>query len=324
MNDLKKISVKNVLNTRLDRFLREQNSILSQSFLEKLLRRKHILLNGKKAFSNTLLKNGDIIEYKKFLDIEFQQINQSKSFFFNTPQIAKFTKKEFCSKIIWMSEEFLAINKSSNVAVQGGSKVKISLQDSLHYLKEKNQKDFKIVHRIDRDTSGILIFANGYINAVKLAKAFKSRLIYKIYLALVENIPIDKEGKIQDYHHYVDSNNIIKNRISISFYKLLANDHARSLLIFFPITGRKHQIRKHSLKIGCPIIGDIKYGSQFSQSNLKLHAVRMDIDYSIFCKTISLFSFPEKSFFSNFKIDKSCIIKFIKNFDFANNSLLKT
>ncbi|MBF8246921.1 MAG: RluA family pseudouridine synthase [Rickettsia sp.] len=317
MAKYKKLLVKNVLDTRLDKFLKRFSNSFSHGFIQKLLRQKDIILNGKRTFSNQTLNDGDIIEYKDFINLEINNPNQN---YLDNSLIKKFTHKELESRIIWDSEEFIAIDKSHYVAVQGGSNVKISLQNAISYWNQEKQGDLKIVHRLDKDTGGILIIAKGYVNAVKLTRAFKNRLIYKSYLALVDHFPQNIEGKIQDIHYYKDSCNNVKQRIAISFYKLLKKYKNHSLLLFQPITGIKHQIRKHALKIGCPIVGDRKYNSTQEYSALKLYATKVDIDYQIFKRKISIFSFPKEEFFQNFDIDRSYLYQFVEKFDYKDNS----
>jgi 23S rRNA pseudouridine955/2504/2580 synthase len=169
--------------------------------------------------------------------------------------------------------------------------------------------DFKLVHRLDKETSGILLSAKGYAAANAITTAFKDKLISKTYLACLDGIPKDSEGEVRNYL-FKDLNRVrIVNtsespiifggaKEALTRYRILKTKKNISLVEFKPKTGRMHQIRVHAASMGCPIIGDYKYGfhkkpkSGLTGSNLyqnmMLHAYRIDIPASVTGSRVSI------------------------------------
>lgn len=187
--------------------------------------------------------------------------------------------------IIFEDENVLVINKPYGLSVQGGTGVKHSLED---YFSVLSDEKLRIVHRIDKDTSGILLLAKNVETAVKLTEMFKKREVHKRYLAVLNGIPLKKSGTIKTYIFLSKETNIAYNartteermngKQAISKYKVIrVNEKLKlSLVEFFPLTGRKHQIRLHSQYIKCPIVGDEKYGFEKKKAKLQLFAVALD------------------------------------------------
>ena len=182
------------------------------------------------------------------------------------------------NSIIESNENFVVINKLSGVSVQGGTKSKKNLIDI--FSKSKIFTDNKpfTVHRLDKDTSGILIIAKNRSSAQLFTSLFRLRKVHKTYLALCNGeLNKDSGTLIHNLIRYDNKKKITEK--AITHYKLLDTNLNCSLLELKPITGRKHQIRKQLLEIGHPIVGDRKYNLQeFNSSvnkNLMLHAYKI-------------------------------------------------
>ena len=180
--------------------------------------------------------------------------------------------KEVKSWIIFKNKNLIAFNKPSGFAVQGGLRIKISLDDVLEHLKFRNTNKPKLVHRIDKDTSGLLLVARNLEYAQFLTKLFRTREVIKNYLLLVHGLPEVKGGMIDTP---IQINN--KDQKSLTFFSTLKTRKNLSLVLAHPITGRKNQLRRHFSSIGHPIIGDERFGFNFKEqiknSNFFLHSL---------------------------------------------------
>lgn len=190
--------------------------------------------------------------------------------------------------IVFEDDNVLVINKPYSVSVQGGTGVRYNLEDYFSILCEKK---LRIVHRIDKDTRGLLILAKNVPTAVKLTEMFKQRLVHKKYLAVLSGIPLKNSGTIKTHIVLSNKDNMASNahcmedrlngKQAITKYRVLKTNknNNTALVEFFPLTGRKHQIRLHAQNIKCPIVGDEKYGFG-KQKNKKLQLFAVAIDAS--------------------------------------------
>ena len=179
--------------------------------------------------------------------------------------------------IIDNNDDFVVLNKSSGISVQGGTKSKKNLIDI--FTKSKifqNSKPFS-VHRLGKDTSGVFLMAKHRQSAQLLTSLFRLRKVHKTYLAICHGEIINNSGKWEDdLVRYENNNPIIENAKTI--YKVLDKNSICSLVEMKPITGRKHQLRKQLLAIGNPIYGDQKYkfnDSKAINKNLMLHSYQI-------------------------------------------------
>jgi len=249
-------------SSRLDRFLHKQFGISAAS-IQKLIRTKKIKVNQQKIAINHQLKPNDIINI--FTNITHNQLPTTTKNKLNTTQI-----NNFWQNIIYEDTNIIAINKPSGLATQGGSGVKISVDDFVQ------NKKYHLVHRLDKDTSGLLLIAKNQQTAHFLYQQFKEKKINKTYFAIVLgaiqkesgeiNIPIAKQKlgkneKVAPCHNITLPNYLIKNNnIAITKFFRQKIYQNYSLLKLQPITGKTHQLRVHCKEIGHPIINDIKYG----------------------------------------------------------------
>lgn len=265
------------IGSRIEKFLAKNG--LGFSFTQKLIRKKQILVNAQKVKIGYKIEQGD----KIFIpNIEFTQKTTRKT------QISKQNIAKITQNIIFQDENIIVINKLSGIATQGGSNIKFSVDHALPYLKFGNEQTPKLVHRLDKDTSGILLIARNRQMAEILLDKFKNKQINKTYLALISDIPSKKSGEVnlpllkkyrgKNEKIYVDEN----GKEAITKYQILSSKNNISLIELQPITGRTHQLRVHMKEIGHPILGDYKYGkkSQNNFSRLALHAFKIKIkDY---------------------------------------------
>ncbi|MDX5518092.1 MAG: RluA family pseudouridine synthase, partial [Wolbachia endosymbiont of Andrena agilissima] len=184
-------SIKTILieddNVRLDRYIRRIFPDLKQSVIEKSLRKGLIKVDDCKAKSSDRVNSGQTITLKHLNYIE--NANSDRKY---NEKLVNLLREN----ILYEDEYILAINKPAGVIVQGGVKVKISISDLLDQIRE--EETFKIVHRLDRDTSGVIIFARNANVARYLMEEFKGRRVKKTYLALTSGIPSKDSGTI-DY-----------------------------------------------------------------------------------------------------------------------------
>ena len=299
---MKEIIVQSQDPIRLDRYLRRYYPDATQGVIEKSLRTGAIKLNNSKAKTNMRVVAGDLITIADsvFASSDATNIEQlSKGFSANVVSLAS---KLLYDYRLFTSEQFIAINKPAGLAVQGGSKISLSIDDAIAQINHTTDTNYKLVHRLDKETSGVLLLANGFENAARLARAFQDGLIKKIYIAVLENCPDQPEGTIE--------NNIGKDRSGIfevvkkldnggklakTQYKVLQHKNKMSLVEFAPLTGRMHQLRFHAQFLGCPIVGDTKYGGK-KHARMLLHAKKLTIHASIFGKEITINSEPSWEF----------------------------
>lgn len=290
MSELKKVIVKTAALVRLDRYIRRYFPSITQGIIEKALRKGQIKLNGLKSKANVRVEDGDEITFVSSIIVEDSR-DSSKSFSKATVILAKKLLSEY---LIYSSPEFIAIDKPSGLAVQGGSKINLSIDEALNYLNQTEDTEYKIVHRLDKETSGILLIADGYTNAAKLGEAFSGHLIQKTYIAIVFGVPSSPEGNLV---HYIGKERLgtfenVKElkesgKRAETDYKVLRFEDGQSMIEFKPKTGRMHQLRFHSKFLGCPIIGDEKYGGK-KNSRMLLHAKELIIANSVFGKKIKI------------------------------------
>ena len=257
---------------RIDRWIRSSLGKMPQSLIEKNLRAGKIKLNKKKVKSSHKIKSNDKIELFN-INIEDKIIQKNIKF-----QPSKEIIKSNEEQIIDNNENFIVLNKSSGISVQGGTKSKKNLVDI--FAKSKIFQDTKpySVHRLDKDTSGVFIMAKTRESAQLLTSLFRLRKVHKTYLAICHG-ELDKDSGEwnDDLIRYDGKKKVIEK--SKTLFKVLDKNSEASLVELKPITGRKHQLRKQLYAIGQPIFGDTKYklsnSSKGLNKNLMLHSYQI-------------------------------------------------
>ena len=263
-------------NSRFDRWFKANVINLPQSLIEKIIRLNKVKINRKKAKSSYRVQSGDIIE---IYDISKFKVS-------DRPKISKYkpSRKEvdvYDDYILENNDNFVVINKPRGIAVQAGTK---SFRNIIDVLKDskyfENTKPY-IVHRLDKETSGILIVAKNREYAQLFTSLFRIRKIHKTYIALTYG-KISKEIKTlrDDLITYEKEKKIVQK--AISYLKILKSSSDYTYVELNPLTGRKHQLRKQLYNIGNPIVGDDKYfinrradKMKKKSNNLMLHAYKI-------------------------------------------------
>ena len=257
------------INTRVDKWIKKNVCNVPQSLIEKNLRSRNITVNKLRVKSSYKLKINDIV-YLRAFNPKINELSKKKKYIPYKKDI-----KDSANFIVEDNEDFCIINKPYGLAVQGGTKIKKNLVDLISKnLIFTNLKPY-IVHRIDKETSGILIIAKSRKYAQLLTSLFRIRKIYKSYLCICFGEIEKREGILDDELIRFDKNKKISER-AITHYKILDKNTNSTLLLLNPITGRKPQIRKQLFSICFPVIGDLKYNfpeNKINKSkNLMLHA----------------------------------------------------
>jgi len=241
------------IGLRLDKFLCKKFDI-SFGVAQKTIREKKIKVNGLRVPGDYRIEDQDQIDVYADLKNRFDSAPKK-------PKINDEKMKKFLSYIIFEDENLVAINKPSGLATQGGSGIEISVDDFA------TAKKWQLVHRLDKDTSGILLIAKNSQTSEMLTSAFKNKTVEKTYLALLNgnvkkddgviNIPLRK--KISGKNEKV-SPDFEQGKEAITKFKIIRRFESYCIAELMPLTGRTHQLRVHCKELGHPIINDVKYG----------------------------------------------------------------
>ena len=286
---------------RLDRWIKNNIGKYPQSLLEKSIRKGKIRLNKKKTISSHKLKIGDEINFYNF-NYKFKHKDKIK------PIPTKKNLDENEKSLIENNDDFIVIDKKSGISVQGGTKSKNNLIDIFSNSALFNDTKPYSVHRLDKETSGVMIIAKNYSSAKLLTTLFRLRKIHKTYLAICHGVFKNKKGEIRG--------NLIKyekekkiSELAITNYNVISSNNFFSFVELKPITGRKHQIRKQLSLMGNPIIGDSKYNiiksKDKNEKKLMLHAYK--IKFLIKNKKFNFKAEPP-DYFNNYLNKKRLII----------------
>ena len=276
-------TTKNEINQRLDRFIKIQSNGAPTGLVNKWIRTGQVRIDGKRAKGDTrLLENQDI-------RLPPMQLQKAKSHS-DSDKFSNFIK----SLVIFEDESVIVLNKPQGIAVQGGTKTTNHIDAMLPALAGKGQPPPRLVHRLDKDTSGVLLLARTLPAARALGKSFKEKDAKKLYWAITcpcpENekgscvAPLEKGGGIgKEKMRVVDGG----QRARTDYEVLDKAGDKIALVGFSPKTGRTHQIRAHAAYMGFPILGDGKYGGEKSIAGMNkeiaktmhLHARRICVPH---------------------------------------------
>ena len=265
---------------RLDRWLRKKFPQLTQGAVEKMCRKGELRVNGGRVKANTRVEAGQEVRIPPLPD----EAPAPKA---DGPRISDSDAEMIQKAIIWQDQHIIAINKPPGLPSQGGSGQGDRHVDGLsEALKFGYKEKPKLVHRLDKDTSGVLLLARTDRVARALSEAFRDRNTRKIYWAAVAGVPSPKmgtiryglvkapgrggggEGEKMIAVHPRDIDKTEGAKRATTDYAVLDNLAQRaSWCALVPITGRTHQLRAHMAELGHPIVGDGKYGGS-GQENL--------------------------------------------------------
>lgn len=260
-------------DSRLDRWLHKNQLVNSVVEAQKLVRSGKIRINEDKVKINARVLEGDVVSYP---DIRVKKIEKAR---YNP---TKQDKELLLKSVLYKDDNVIVINKPAGLAVQGGSGSFKNLDAMLDVLKFDSDIRPKLVHRLDKHTSGAFVIARNNQSAKKLQSWFKNKNINKVYWAMSLGAPSKNEGvidapllkKLGGNEKVIVSDDGKEARTG---YKVLKKYAKTSLIECYPETGRMHQIRVHLNYIGHPIIGDGKYGGKRVylknfDDNMHLHA----------------------------------------------------
>ncbi|MGK5594978.1 MAG: RluA family pseudouridine synthase [Parachlamydiaceae bacterium] len=245
-------------------FLKGKFEQVSNKELKRKVESNCCFLNGKiERFASAIVNKGDII------------------IFYNEP-LAKPSSLSFDpQRILFEDESLLVYHKPSGLTCD---------QKEI----DRWKKGLLLTHRLDKETSGVLIFAKDEVAYSKMRELFAQRKIHKYYLAIVDGLPKHTQGIIENYlgkkHHYQGNaiyGQVSKDKGLIAITKWIVKQRGKraALVLAEPITGRTHQIRAHLAEMGHPILGDFAYGKEFSQTHrvprIMLHAYRTSFAHPI-------------------------------------------
>lgn len=258
---------------RIDKFLKQELKI-SREKIKKLIEENKIVVNGKKIEPSYVLKKNDVIKIYAFEDL-------------TDKETIKPEKGEI--DIIYEDEDIIVINKSSGIITHPTPKIKSGtlLNYILYHTKLSNigaPYRMGVVHRLDKETSGVIVFARNDFSYWSLIEQFKNRLVKKEYYAIVEG-KFPEKKKIVEFKVSPDKDNPTKMKVHFlkgkeAFTEIEVEKYIDdlTLLKIKPITGRTHQIRLTLSYLGYPILGDTKYGHKKTEivNRLALHSYKIN------------------------------------------------
>ncbi|WP_051115100.1 RluA family pseudouridine synthase [Bartonella bovis] len=278
---------------RLDRWFKMHYPGLAFGYLQKLLRSGQVRVDGRRVKTDIRLVIGQSIRVP-FLSVDNKRnLSETDKTIHDQDKLAILEKM-----LLYKDPKIFVLNKPTGLAVQGGSGLTCHIDGMLDVWRNKKGEKPRLVHRLDRETSGVLIVARSRGAAQALTAAFRARETKKTYWALVRGVPRKKRDKISTWMVKETTAQGDKMRVckhgepdsshAVSYYRILdTRGRALSWLEMEPYTGRTHQLRVHAAYMNHPIVGDSKYFFSDShwelpggiQNRLHLHARRIRIPH---------------------------------------------
>jgi len=273
---------------RLDRWFKRHYPGLTHGRLEKLLRTGQIRVDGKRARAGDPIAPGQAIRVPPLPESPAAVTKPS------VPRARPQDVALLRDAVLYRDDWAIAVNKPAGLAVQGGTNTDRHVDALLDGLRFESRDRPRLVHRLDKDTSGVLLIARTPVAAAFFTRAFRDKTTRKIYWAITAGLPQLRQGRIDlalakqagirgGERVHADE----EGKSAVTYYSVV--DHAgtrASWLALLPVTGRTHQLRAHCAALGTPILGDGKYGGNAAQlpggaaaHQLHLHARSLDIPH---------------------------------------------
>jgi 23S rRNA pseudouridine955/2504/2580 synthase len=259
-------------NMRVDRFLEARFPGLSFSHIQRIVRKGELRVNGKRADSKDRIEEGQSIRIPPL------KLDAPKAAPGSLSEAATKTLHALKDMILFEDDDVMVLNKPAGLAVQGGSGITRNVDDMLEVMRDAKGQKPRLVHRLDRETSGCLLIAKTRFAATALTGSFRHRSARKIYWALVAGVPKPKQGRISTYLAKEESEDDTIMRIAahgdegashaVTYYAVVETSAQKLAWVSLkPVTGRTHQLRAHMAHIDHAIVGDPKY---FNKENWQL------------------------------------------------------
>jgi 23S rRNA pseudouridine955/2504/2580 synthase len=258
-------------NMRVDRFLEHRFPGLSFSHIQRVVRKGELRVNGKRADSKDRLEEGQSVRIPP-LKLDTPKVATGLS------DAQQKTLDALKAMTLFEDADVMVLNKPAGLAVQGGSGMTKHIDQMLEVLRDSKGQKPRLVHRLDRETSGCLLIAKTRFAASALTGSFRHRSARKIYWALVAGVPKPKQGRISTYLAKEENEDESIMRVAahgdegashaVTYYAVVETSAQKLAWVSLkPVTGRTHQLRAHMAHIDHAIIGDPKY---FNKENWQL------------------------------------------------------
>lgn len=279
---------------RLDRWLQAQYPGVPYAMIQKSLRNGDIRLDGKKAKGDARLAAGQMLRLPPVFKYNDMPTTERR--------LSKAEMQQARDMVLFEDQYMIVFNKPSGLATQGGTKHTRHLDYYLKAFEDKQGEKPKLVHRLDKDTSGVLVVARNRRVAARLGDIFKWREAKKTYLAITIDKPRAHEDTIKLPLNKIGDKVVVDKvdgKDAVTDYRTIAfSDRDVALVAVRPETGRMHQIRVHLAHIKCPILGDEKYGghvtdgmlAEASYERIWLHALALHFPHPVTNKPMSFYA----------------------------------